>query len=73
MPATPQEQSKKPWIILSPQHAKRFLKAPEDNIQRFEETHGIIKDQESVEFPLNFGSLPRRQAKLRSNPSSAKL
>ncbi len=60
MPGTPKSKVKS-RIILTPQHAKRFLKALEDNIQKFEETHGIIKDQETVEFPLNFGG-PTAQA-----------
>ena len=60
MPGTPKSKVKS-RIILTPQHAKRFLKALDDNIQRFEETHGVIKDQETVEFPLNFGG-PTAQA-----------
>jgi ribonuclease BN (tRNA processing enzyme) len=60
MPGTPKSKVKS-RIILTPQHAKRFLKALDDNIQRFEEAHGKIKDQESIEFPLNFGG-PTAQA-----------
>jgi ribonuclease BN (tRNA processing enzyme) len=60
MPGTPKSKVKS-RIVLTPQHAKRFLKAFDDNIQRFEEAHGKIKDQESVEFPLNFGG-PTAQA-----------
>jgi hypothetical protein len=60
MPGTPKSKVKS-RIILTPQHAKRFLKALDDNIQRFEEAHGTIKDQEMVEFPLNFGG-PTAQA-----------
>jgi hypothetical protein len=60
MPGTPKSKVKS-RIILTPQHAKRFLKALDDNIHRFEEAHGEIKDQEMVEFPLNFGG-PTAQA-----------
>ena len=60
MPGTPKSKVKS-RIILTPQHAKRFLKALDDNIQRFEEAHGKIRDQETVEFPLNFGG-PTAQA-----------
>ena len=60
MPGTPKSKVKS-RIILTPQHARRFLKALDDNIQRFEEAHGAIKDQETVEFPLNFGG-PTAQA-----------
>ena len=60
MPGTPKSKVKS-RIILTPQHAKRFLKALDDNIHRFEEAHGEIKDQEMTEFPLNFGG-PTAQA-----------
>ncbi len=60
MPGTPKSKVKS-RIILTPQHAKRFLKALDDNMQRFEEAHGKIKDSDTVEFPLNFGG-PTAQA-----------
>jgi hypothetical protein len=31
-------------IVLTPQHAKRLLKANGENIHRFEQAHGEIKD-----------------------------
>ncbi|MBQ0769466.1 MAG: DUF3467 domain-containing protein, partial [Bizionia sp.] len=42
-------------IILTPQHAKRLLKALGENVQRFEQAHGEIKDYEQPPIPLNFG------------------
>ena len=60
MPGTPKSKVKS-RIVLTPQHAKRFLKALEDNIKRYEESHGSIKDQDVMEFPLNFGG-PTAQA-----------
>jgi ribonuclease BN (tRNA processing enzyme) len=60
MPGTPKSKVKS-RIVLTPQHAKRFLKALEDNITRYEESHGSIKDQDMMEFPLNFGG-PTAQA-----------
>jgi len=60
MPGTPKSKVKS-RIVLTPQHVKRFLKALDDNIHRFEEANGEIKDQEMVEFPLNFGG-PTAQA-----------
>ncbi len=55
MPGAPKAKVKS-RIILTPQHAKRFLKALADNIQRFENTHGKIKDYEqSGQPPINFG------------------
>ena len=43
-------------IILTPQHAKRFMKALVENISKFEEQHGEINDiGPSNSIPLNFG------------------
>ena len=42
-------------IVLTPQHAKRLLKAIGENIHRFEIAHGEIKDSEQPAIPLNFG------------------
>lgn len=42
-------------VILTPQHAKRLLKALADNVQRFENTYGEIKELESTPIPINFG------------------
>lgn len=54
MPGRPKAKVKS-RIILTPQHAKRFLKALNDNVQRFENSHGEIKDYEQPPIPLNFG------------------
>lgn len=45
MPGTPKSKVKS-RIILTPQHAKRLLKALGDNVNRFEKAHGEIKDYE---------------------------
>lgn len=54
MPGNPKAKVKS-RIVLTPQHAKRFLKALNDNIHRFESSHGDIKDTEQPPIPLNFG------------------
>ena|SRR5690606_27967091 len=54
MPGTPKSKVKA-RIILTPQHAKRFLKALNDNIKRFENAHGEIKEFDQPHLPLNFG------------------
>lgn len=54
MPGIPKSKVKS-RIILTPQHAKRFLKALSDNVKRFENAHGEIKDYEQPPLPLNFG------------------
>jgi hypothetical protein len=59
MPGIPKARVKS-RILLTPQHAKRLVKALNDNIQKFEQTHGKIKDVETP-FPMNFGG-PTAQA-----------
>lgn len=54
MPGTPKSKVKS-RIILTPQHAKRLVKALSDNVNRFEKAHGEIKDYEKQPLPLNFG------------------
>ncbi len=60
MPGTPKSKVKS-RIIFTPMHAKRFLKALEDNINRYETANGTIQDLEQVEIPYNFGG-PTAQA-----------
>ena len=59
MPGMPKARVKS-RILLTPQHAKRLAKALTDNIQKFEQVHGKIKDIETA-FPMNFGG-PTAQA-----------
>ncbi len=40
-------------IILTPQHAKRLMRALVDNVQKFEKQHGPIKESEP-----NTGGIP---------------
>ena len=40
-------------IILTPQHAKRLLRALTDNIERYESVHGRIKDDDGTTIPYN--------------------
>lgn len=43
-------------IILTPQHAKRLLKALHENIQKYEEMNGEIADNDVFKgIPMNFG------------------
>jgi len=60
MPGTPKSKVKS-RIIFTPQHAKRFMKALNENISRFESSNGKIQDLEEVQLPLNFGG-PTPQA-----------
>jgi hypothetical protein len=43
MPGIPKAKVKS-RIVLTPQHAKRLLKAIGENIHRFEQAHGEIKE-----------------------------
>jgi ribonuclease BN (tRNA processing enzyme) len=60
MPNTPKSKVKS-RIIFTPMHAKRFMKAMVENIQRYEAANGAIKDLEQIELPMTFGG-PTAQA-----------
>lgn len=60
MPGVPKARVKS-RIVLTPQHAKRFLRALQDNVNRYEAQHGEIKDVEQPQIPLDFGG-PKGQA-----------
>ena len=47
MPGTPKSRVKS-RVILTPQHAKRLMRALTENIQKFESINGSIKDLEEV-------------------------
>lgn len=49
-------------ILLTPQHAKRLLRALNDNLKKFEAQHGEIADTDGMAgIPMNFGG-PTAQA-----------
>ena len=48
-------------ILLTPHHAKRLMRALADNVQKFEQVHGPIRETEMPEIPMNFGG-PTAQA-----------
>jgi hypothetical protein len=54
MPGIPKAKVKS-RIILTPQHAKRLTKALLDNVTKFEQANGEIKDYEQPPIPMNFG------------------
>lgn len=56
MPGVPKAKVKA-RIIVTPEHAKRLLNALSDNIQKFENSFGQIKQSEdpAPKFPINFG------------------
>lgn len=57
MPGVPKAQVKS-RIILTPEHAKRLMKALEDNVAKYESQHGPIKVGNAPQMPpmpMNFG------------------
>jgi hypothetical protein len=55
MPGIPKAKVKA-RIVITPEHAKRLLAALNDNIEKFEESFGNIKQtQDAPTFPMNFG------------------
>jgi hypothetical protein len=61
MPGIPKAKVKS-RVILTPQHAKRFMRALMDNIKKYEALNGEIRDiEEPNVMPFNFGG-PAAQA-----------
>lgn len=55
MPGVPKAKVKS-RIVVTPEHAKRLLKALQDNIEKYEAHFGKIKQtDEAPKFPMNFG------------------
>lgn len=59
LPGVPKAKVKS-RILLTPEHAKRLMKALSDNIKRYEQQFGSIEDREFPNVPMNFG--PTAQA-----------
>ena len=58
MPGIPKGNVKS-RIILTPQHAKRLLRALQDNVSKYESMHGPIKD---IEQAIPFTMTPMGEA-----------
>ena len=56
MPGVPKAKVKS-RIVLTPQHAKRLMRALEENISKYETQNGPIKEAEypGGNIPMNFG------------------
>jgi len=56
MPGVPKSKVKS-RMVLAPQHAKRLLRALSENIKRYENSHGEIKEDQKQQqnIPMNFG------------------
>ena len=56
MPGVPKARVKS-RVIMTPQHAKKLMRALQDNIGKFESIHGTIKEDDTPNnaFPMSFG------------------
>ncbi len=55
MPGVPKAKVKS-RVVITPEHAKRLLIALKENIDKYEQTFGPIKQtNEAPHFPMNFG------------------
>lgn len=55
MPGVPKAKVKS-RVVMTPQHAKKLMRALIDNIKRYEAQNGVIKDQEQGgSLPFTFG------------------
>lgn len=55
MPGVPKAKVKS-RIVMTPEHAVRFLQALKDNVDRYQDTFGDIKDMSDMpKIPFNFG------------------
>lgn len=56
-----QKAKVKSRIVLTPQHAKRLMRALEENLQKFEQAHGRVADAAGNQIQMPFGN-PTGQA-----------
>ena len=55
MPGVPKAKVKS-RVVITPEHAKRLINALQDNIKKYENTFGPIKQsEEAPKYPINFG------------------
>jgi hypothetical protein len=55
MPGVPKAKVKS-RVVMTPQHAKKLMRALIDNVKRYESANGVIKDQEQANgLPFAFG------------------
>jgi uncharacterized protein (DUF1778 family) len=53
LPGVPKAKVKS-RIVLTPQHAKRLLRALSENVKKFEALHGNIQESEMQAMPMTF-------------------
>lgn len=55
MPNVPKAKVKS-RVVMTPHHAKRLMRALVENVKKFEEQNGQIREQETVDIPFTFGT-----------------
>lgn len=53
MPGVPKAKVVK-RLVLTPDHAKRLVNALSDNVQKYEEEHGAISNNDKFDVPFNY-------------------
>jgi hypothetical protein len=56
MPGVPKARVKS-RIIVTPQHARRLLRALAENIEKYETAHGEIEERTPPGQPIRFGGM----------------
>jgi hypothetical protein len=62
MPGVPKAKVKS-RIVMTPEHAKRLMRALADNVSKYEQHHGVIREDENLQgaIPMTFGG-PKTEA-----------
>ena len=56
MPGVPKGRVKS-RIVMTPEHAKKLLRALNDNISKYEDAIGSIREDDQINIPLNFACI----------------
>ena len=59
MPGVPKAKVKS-RVVVTPEHAKRLMKALIENVKKYEGQFGVINDKDAPMMPMNYG--PTAQA-----------
>jgi hypothetical protein len=56
MPGVPKARVKS-RIVMTPEHAKKLMRALGENVAKYENAHGVIKEDSNQQgFPMNIGT-----------------
>ena len=60
MPGVPKAKVKS-RIVMTPEHAKKLMRALAENVAKYEGHHGVIREDKTQGIPLSFGG-PKTEA-----------